>query len=98
MVHKRSHKQLNKTIDFKSELDKTISEIQKIIDNDNKNEFNINKQQLIKVKEELIFMSLCNNKKKIIPSFPRMIIDSWDYNNPLGIKLLKLYESYKKIK
>ncbi|MDG5471402.1 hypothetical protein P6709_06560 [Jeotgalibacillus sp. ET6] len=30
-----------------------------------------------------------------IPSYPRVITDTWDYNSELGNKLLDLYEFYK---
>ena len=31
-------------------------------------------------------------------SFPRLIVDSWDYSDELGIKLINLAEKYKRIK
>ena len=31
-------------------------------------------------------------------SFPRLIVDSWDYSDELGIKLINLADKYKRIK
>lgn len=43
---------------------------------------------MIKIKDSNLFL----------PSYPRFIIDSWDYNDSLGIELLKFNELYRKIK
>ena len=37
------------------------------------------------------------NGKKMVLSYPRFIIDSWDHSDQLGIELLELAELYKKI-
>lgn len=34
--------------------------------------------------------------KGLIISYPRIIIDSWDYLDPLGLELVELAEQYKK--
>lgn len=31
-------------------------------------------------------------------SFPRLIVDSWEYSDELGIKLINLADKYKRIK
>lgn len=33
----------------------------------------------------------------VILSYPRIIIDSWDYSDQLGVELVELAELYKKI-
>ena len=38
-----------------------------------------------------------NTQKNIILSYPRIIVDSWDYSDQLGMELLGLAELYKKI-
>lgn len=43
---------------------------------------------MIKIKDSNLFL----------PSYPRFIIDSWDYSDLLGIELLKFNELYRKIK
>lgn len=35
--------------------------------------------------------------KRMILSYPRLIIDSWDYSDELGIELMELAELYRKI-
>ena len=35
---------------------------------------------------------------KLVISYPRLVIDLWDYSGQLGIELLKLFEMYSKIK
>ncbi|MCM3163991.1 hypothetical protein KDJ21_016340 [Metabacillus litoralis] len=35
--------------------------------------------------------------KSHIPSYPRVITDTWDFNSELGVQLLDLYELYKKL-
>lgn len=35
--------------------------------------------------------------KGLIISYPRIIIDSWDYSDSLGLELVELAEQYKKI-
>lgn len=36
-------------------------------------------------------------QKKMALGFPRIIIDSWDYSDQLGIDLMELAELYKKL-
>lgn len=49
---------------------------------------------------ETILRELCSSEKErgIALNYPRMIIDSWDYSDTLGIDLIELAEIYKKIK
>ncbi|WP_416147660.1 hypothetical protein ACM26V_15645 [Salipaludibacillus sp. HK11] len=42
-------------------------------------------------------IELMIESKSHIPSYPRVITDTWDFNSGLGIKLLDLYEFYKKL-
>ena len=37
------------------------------------------------------------NKRGLKLSFPRMIIDSWDYNDKLGLELIQLSEMYMQV-
>ncbi len=32
-----------------------------------------------------------------VPSYPRIIVDMWDFNSKLGERLLNLYDMYKKV-
>ena len=49
--------------------------------------------QLNCILEELIKM---DNGAGVIISYPRIIIESWDYTDPLGLKLMKYAELYRK--
>ncbi|RNC96171.1 hypothetical protein [Lysinibacillus halotolerans] len=42
-------------------------------------------------------IELMIKSKSHIPSYPRAIADSWDFNSELGKQLLDLYEVYKKL-
>ncbi|GAA0306182.1 hypothetical protein GGQ92_002892 [Gracilibacillus halotolerans] len=42
-------------------------------------------------------IELMIESKSHIPSYPRIITDTWDFNSELGIQLLDLYELYKKL-
>lgn len=75
-----------------SELQKRI---QKEIENSPK-EINPKRiEQLQRVLEELNCIFYIRGKQL---SFPRCIVDSWDYSDELGIDLLDLAEIYKKLK
>lgn len=49
---------------------------------------------------ETILKELRNSEKErgIALSYPRMIVDSWDYSDMLGTELIELAEIYKKVK
>ena len=38
-----------------------------------------------------------NTQKNVILSYPRIIVDSWDYSDQLGMELLELAELYRKM-
>ena len=48
---------------------------------------------------QVILKELQNSykEKNILLSYPRFIVDSWDYSDQLGIELLELAELYKKV-
>ncbi len=54
-----------------------------------------NCNQLVTIIDELKKMT---NEESFVPSFPRFIIDSWDYTDPLGLELVDLVEMHKKSK
>ncbi len=55
-------------------------------------------QQLKTIIFDLNKMNDIRNSNQFVPSYPRFIVDSWDFSDSLGIELLKFYELYKKIK
>lgn len=54
-----------------------------------------NLSQLNTILEELIKML---SEKQLPVRFPRFIVDSWDYQDKLGLELLDLAELYKRCK
>jgi hypothetical protein len=42
-------------------------------------------------------IELMIERKSHIPSYPRAIAESWNFNSELGKQLLDLYEKYKKL-
>ena len=56
---------------------------------------NKNINQLYKVLDELIKMT---DEKQLSVNFPRFVVDSWDYQDKLGIELLDLAALYKRLK
>jgi len=50
-------------------------------------------QQLNTIANELEVMKA---ESGFVPSFPRMIIDSWDYDDPVGKQLMTVFSLYKR--
>lgn len=55
------------------------------------------KKNIIHLQTILIELQNSSMKKNAILSYPRIIIDSWDYSDQLGVELVELAELYKKI-
>ena len=55
------------------------------------------KKNMVQLQTILIELKNSNRKKNVILSYPRIIIDSWDYSDQLGVELVELAELYKKI-
>lgn len=55
-------------------------------------------QQLKTIVHDMNKMNEIRGAKQYVPSFPRFIVDSWDFNDSLGLELLKLFELYKRMK
>lgn len=53
--------------------------------------------QLQRIKVELKTMKDTLNPKKYIPGYSRTIVDSWDLNSKLGLRLLEVVNKYKKL-
>ncbi|NBJ71605.1 MULTISPECIES: hypothetical protein [Bacillota] len=88
-------RQLNKTVYFIKEAEKMKEKL----------EHEINAHKLGQGKDGTISqlenfhkdIELMIESKRHIPSYPRAIADSWDFNSELGKQLLNLYEDYKKL-
>ena len=55
------------------------------------------KKNIVQLQTILTELQKSNTQKNIILSSPRIIVDSWDYSDQLGMELLGLAGLYKKI-
>ena len=69
---------------------KIISEIEKVKSNQSK-------KNILQLQTILRELKDSSDIKNMALSYPRMIIDSWDYSDQLGVELIELAELYKKI-
>ncbi|MEK4083775.1 hypothetical protein [Psychrobacillus sp. FSL K6-1415] len=92
MVYNESRR-LNKTLKFKKEAENVKIKLESEI-NAHKlgrgSDGTINQLENIYKEIELMIESL-----NYIPSYPRVIVDTWDYSSELGKQLLDIYEIYK---
>jgi len=79
-------------------LDKAISDVQSEI---NKHKSGIiangTTAQLECIYKEIKRMKTVLNPEVFSPSYPRIIVDSWDFKSTLGNDLLILFEKYKEL-
>ena len=55
------------------------------------------KKSIVQLQTILSELQKSNLQKDVVLSYPRIIIDSWDYSDQLGVELVELAELYKKI-
>ena len=55
------------------------------------------KKNMVQLQTILTELQKKKKKKNVILSYPRIIVDSWDYSDQLGMELLELEELYRKI-
>ena len=55
------------------------------------------KKSIVQLQAILTELQKSSMQKDVVLSYPRMIIDSWDYSDQLGVELVELAELYKKI-
>ena len=55
------------------------------------------KKNMVQLQTILAELQKSNMQKNVILSYPRIIVDSWDYSGELGVELLELAELYRKI-
>lgn len=88
-------RQLNKTVNFIKEAEKVKIMIEREI---KALKLGQGKDGTISQLENFYKdIQLMIESKDYIPSYPRAIADSWDFNSELGKQLLDLYEVYKKL-
>lgn len=98
MVYKQSRQYVG-SVGFGEKIDNAIMEVQTAIQEHQNGQVSFsNVKQLEKILHELATMKEVKSSKDFSPAFPRIIVDSWDYSNELGIYLLELFEIYKKVK
>lgn len=55
------------------------------------------KKNMVQLQTILAELQKSNMQKNVILSYPRIIVDSCDYSDELGVELLELAELYRKI-
>ena len=55
------------------------------------------KKNMVQLQTILAELQKSNMQKNVILSYHRIIVDSWDYSDELGVELLELAELYRKI-
>lgn len=55
------------------------------------------KKNMVQLQTILTELQKSNMQKNVILSYHRIIVDSWDYSDQLGMELLELEELYKKL-
>ena len=55
------------------------------------------KKNMVQLQTILIELQASSRQRNVTLSYPRIIIDSWDYSDQLGMELLELEELYKKL-
>ena len=83
--------------DFQSLVEETKVLVQKGIENkDNRPDYILEKQ-LYFILDELDKMERIRDIHLFHPFYPKGIADTWDYSNPLAIRLLELLELYRNL-
>jgi len=57
----------------------------------------VSERQLRSISAELDKMEQARDIHIFCPHYPSMIIDSWDFSDPLAVKLMGLFEAYQKL-
>ena len=55
------------------------------------------KRNMVQLQTILMELQDSSRQRNVILSYPRFIIDSWDYSDQLGVELVELAELYKKV-
>ena len=61
-----------------------------------KSELGISNKPIRQLKTIAYELEMMKIESGFVPVFPSFIIDSWDYDDPLGRRLLELYLLYKR--
>lgn len=58
----------------------------------------LSKKNILQLETILSELRNSENERAIVLSYPRLIIDSWDYSDLLGKELIELAELYKRVR
>lgn len=58
----------------------------------------LSKKNILQLETILSELRNSENEREIVLSYPRLIIDSWDYSDLLGKELIELAELYKRVR
>lgn len=58
----------------------------------------LSKKNILQLETILSELRISENEREIVLSYPRLIIDSWDYSDLLGKELIELAELYKRVR
>lgn len=94
MVHNQP-RQTDKAIKFINFAKKIKRDLQNKIQNSGSGKYNL--KQLKKIESQINLMIEKCDPNIYTPSYPYIIVDSWEHNDTLGNKLLKLSKLYKKL-
>ena len=83
--------------DFQSLVEETKVLVQKEIENKDTRPDYILEKQLYFILDELDKMERIRDIHLFHPFYPKGIADTWDYSNPLAIRLLELLELYRNL-
>ncbi len=82
---------------FQMVLEETRTLVKESLTNRDRRPSYMSEKQLIFILNELNKMERIRNIHFFCPFYPKGISDSWDYSNPLSIKLLELLELYREL-
>ena len=98
MVHQQFGRSIN-PLKFEGKGNQLNNKIDSVINNHKSGIDNLSSErQLGKIKLEINKMIEVKSSREFTPSFPRIIVDTWDFNTGLGTELLSFFELYKKVK
>ena len=82
---------------FQSMMEETKDLVRNKLESEEYRPDHIEEKQLYFILDELEKMEQIRNIQLFHPYYPHIIVDSWDYSDPLANKLLLLSESYRNL-
>lgn len=82
---------------FHNIIEETKKEVEILLDDKENRPYYMLDKQLESIIKELDKMDSIRDADVFVPYYPRGIADSWDFQDPLGEKLLNILEIYNKL-